>query len=55
MIYTIAGLIGIALGAWRAKKGGGNLADMAQYAAGFGIAFLLIGFIFTLIVHRMAL
>ncbi|OJI93080.1 hypothetical protein LY10_02688 [Planktotalea frisia] len=54
MIYTIAGLLGIALGAWRAKKAGGNWADMAQYAAGFGIAFLLIGFIITLIVHRMA-
>ncbi len=55
MIYTIAGLFGIALGAWRAKKRGGNLADMAQFAAGHGIAFLLIGFIATLIVHRMAL
>ncbi len=55
MIYTIAGLFGIALGAYRAKQNGGNLADMAQYAAGFGIAFLLIGFIITLIIHRMAL
>ena len=55
MIYTIAGLFGVGWGAWRAKKSGGNLADMAQYAAGFGIAFLLLGFIVTLIVHRMAL
>jgi hypothetical protein len=55
MIYTIAGLFGIATGAWRAKKNGGNLADMAQFAAGYGIAFLLIGFVITLIVHRMAL
>ena len=55
MIYTIAGLLGIALGALRAKKHGGNLADMAQYAVAFGIAFLLAGFIVTLIVHRIAL
>lgn len=55
MIYTIAGLFGVALGAYRAKKRGGNLADMAQFAAGHGIAFLLLGFIITLIVHRMAL
>ena len=55
MIYTIAGLIGIALGAFRAKKSGGNWADMAQFAAAHGIAFLLVGFVITLIVHRMAL
>lgn len=55
MIYTLAGLFGIALGALRAKKRGGNWADMAQFAAAHGIAFLLLGFIVTLIVHRMAL
>ena len=55
MIYTIAGLFGIALGAYRAKKRGGNWADMAQYAAGHAIAFMLIGFLITLFVHRMAL
>lgn len=55
MIYTIAGLLGAAWGAWRAKKSGGNLADMAQFAAGHGIAFLLLGFIVTLIIHRLAL
>lgn len=54
MIYTLAGLFGIALGAWRAKKNGGNKADMAQYAVGFGIAFMLVGFIITLFVHRLA-
>ncbi len=55
MIFIIAGLLGIVLGAYRAKKSGGNLADMAQYAAAHGIAFLLVGFIITLVVHRMAL
>ncbi|MEP5153418.1 hypothetical protein [Planktotalea sp.] len=55
MIYTIAGLFGIALGAMRAKKRGGNWADMAQYAAAHGIAFLLAGFIITLFIHRAAL
>lgn len=54
MIYTISGLFGVILGAWRAKKAGGNGLDMAQYAAGFGIAFLLLGFIVTLILHRLA-
>lgn len=55
MIYTIAGLLGIVLGAWRAKKRGGNAADMAQFAVAHCIAFLLLGFIITLIIHRMAL
>lgn len=55
MIYTIAGLLGITIGGWTAKKRGGSLADIAQYAAGYGIAFLLVGFIVTLIVHRIAL
>lgn len=55
MIYSIAGLFGIALGAARAKKRGGNWADIAQYAVAHGIAFLLAGFIITLIVHRAAL
>ncbi|MEM9580279.1 MAG: hypothetical protein AAF891_06300 [Pseudomonadota bacterium] len=52
MIYLALGLLGVFLGAWRAKKAGGNRADMAQYAAVTGIIFLLIGFIITLIIHR---
>lgn len=55
MIVLFAGLFGVILGAMRAKKAGGNALDMAQYAAGFGIAFLLLGVIATLIVHRLAL
>lgn len=54
MIYTFAGLFGVLLGAWRAKKRGGNLADIAQYAAGHGIAFLLIGFVISLFILRMS-
>ncbi|MEN8891885.1 hypothetical protein [Planktotalea arctica] len=54
MIFTIAGLLGAVLGAFRAKKRGGNWADIAQFAVGHAIAFALIGFILTLIVHRMA-
>ncbi len=52
MIYIITGLIGAGWGAFRAKKSGGNGADMAQYAAVFGIVFLLLGFILTLFLDR---
>lgn len=41
MIAYLAGLVGILLGAHTAQKRGGNQADMAQYAVGFGLAFFL--------------
>ena len=45
-------VIGVGLGLRAARKRNGNRLDMIQYAAGYGIAFTLIGFFVTIIVHR---
>ena len=45
--------LGAILGAMAAKRRKGNAADMAQYAAGYGIAFALIGLILSLVLVRM--
>ncbi|NOC44391.1 MULTISPECIES: hypothetical protein [unclassified Ruegeria] len=45
--------LGATLGALTAKKRSGNRADMAQYAAGYGIAFALVGLVISLILVRL--
>ena len=52
MITIIAGLCGIAIGATTALRRGGKRLDALQYGAGFGIAFLLLGMLVTIIVDR---
>jgi hypothetical protein len=54
MIVLASALIGIALGYSTAKKRGGNRLDLAQYAAGYGIAFTLLGVFATLLIERLA-
>lgn len=52
-MIVLAGLVfGILFGAYTARKRGGNKLDMAQYAAGFAIAFMLIGLFATIFVER---
>ena len=51
-MYLIFGLIGAIIGGLKAKKHKGSTADIAQYAAGFGIAFLLLGLFVTIIADR---
>ena len=51
-IYLLSGLFGAILGAAIARKRRGKGLDMAQYAAGYGILFALIGLILTIIVDR---
>ncbi len=46
-------IIGAILGAMTAKKRNGNAADMAQYAAGYGIAFALLGLILSMVLVRL--
>ena len=46
-------IVGAILGVLTARKHNGSGADMAQYAAGYGIAFALVGLIITLILVRM--
>lgn len=54
-MFVIAGaVLGIALGVLTARKRGGKPADMAQYGAGYGIAFAIVGLLITVFVHRMA-
>ncbi|MCA0904903.1 hypothetical protein LCM27_00685 [Ruegeria marisrubri] len=45
--------LGATLGALAAKKRSGNRADMAQYAAGYGIAFALVGLVISLVLVRL--
>jgi hypothetical protein len=55
-MFVIGGLVlGAIVGALTARRRGGKPADMAQYAAGFGIAFGLLGLFATLILDRLLL
>ena len=45
-------VIGIGLGLRAARKRNGKRLDMIQYAAGYGIAFALLGMFVTIVVHR---
>ncbi len=53
MIILAGAVIGALWGVYLAKKRGGSRLDMAQYAAGSGIAFALAGLIVTIIIHRI--
>lgn len=53
-MIVIAGAVGGALiGGLTAKRRKGNAADIAQYAAGFGIAFALAGLLLTLVIEKV--
>ncbi|MFD2842234.1 hypothetical protein [Paracoccus cavernae] len=52
MIVIAFLLIGAAYGWFRAGKLGGTRADRVQYAAGFGLAFTVIGLILALVITR---
>lgn len=52
MIILGAAVFGVLLGLWSAKRRGGKTLDLLHYAAGYGIAFALIGLIATVILSR---
>lgn len=54
MIVYAAAAAGAILGALTAHRRGGRWPDMAQYAAGFGIAFGLTAMILSIIFLRQA-
>ena len=54
MIVIVSALVGVILGITTAKRRDGNRLDMAQYGAGYGIAFALIGVFLTLLIERLA-
>lgn len=52
-MIVIAGLVlGAVWGAWLARSRKGTGLDIAQYAAGFGIAFALLGMFITIFLER---
>lgn len=53
MIIIAGALGGGLLGAITAKRRGGNRLDMAQYAAGYAIAFGLLGLFASIFLERM--
>ena len=52
MIVIAAALIGAIVGIITAKRRGGNALDVAQYAAGFALAFIVVGLIATVVLDR---
>jgi hypothetical protein len=54
MLVVLLGLTGLIWGAVLARKRGGNAADIAQYAAGFGIALGLAGFVLIVLISAFA-
>ncbi|MDP2079755.1 MAG: apolipoprotein acyltransferase [Pseudotabrizicola sp.] len=52
MIVLLGLALGAIFGAYTAYKRGGNKRDMAQYAAGFAIAFMLVGLFVTIFLER---
>jgi len=53
MIAIGLALLGAVIGGFTARKRGGNRKDIAQYAVGYGMAFLVVGMIATVILDRM--
>ncbi|APE43609.1 apolipoprotein acyltransferase [Sulfitobacter alexandrii] len=53
MIVIVLALVGAGIGAMTARKRAGNGKDVAQYAAGYAIAFAIVGMILTVLVDRM--
>jgi hypothetical protein len=54
MIILVSLVFGVLLGAGTARRRGGRGLDMAQYAAGYGIAFGILGLFVTIAIARMA-
>ncbi len=54
MIVIASGLLGAVLGAAAARRRKGNKLDIAQYAAGYAIAFMILGLFLTLLIDRLA-
>ncbi len=54
MLVIIGTLLGTTIGALKAKRRKGRLADILQYAFVYGVIFTILGLFMTLILHRMA-
>ena len=54
MVMIASTLIGILLGIISARRRNGNRLDIAQYAAGYGIAFAIFGLFLGIVIERLA-
>ena len=52
MIVIVAALLGALIGGYTANKRGGNKLDILQYAAGYALAFVIVGMIATILIDR---
>jgi len=53
MIVIAAAVLGALIGGFTARKRGGNTLDIAQYAAGYALAFVVVGLIATVLIDRI--
>lgn len=53
MIVIGLAILGAIIGGMTARKRRGNRKDIAQYAAGYGMAFLIVGMFLTVIIDRI--
>lgn len=53
MIVILAALAGACLGGFTARRRKGDVADIAQYAAGYAILFALAGLIATIAIEKL--
>ncbi len=53
MIAIGLAILGAVIGGLTARKRGGNRKDIAQYAVGYAMAFLIVGMIATVILDRL--
>ncbi|KEJ87926.1 hypothetical protein [Sulfitobacter donghicola] len=53
MIVIGLAILGAIIGGMTARKRNGNRKDIAQYAAGYGMAFLIVGMFLTVIIDRI--
>lgn len=52
-VFVLAALVlGAAIGAWRAKRRGGKVLDMLQYAAAHAIPLMIVAMFVTIILDR---
>lgn len=54
MVWMVSILVGVVVGATTALRRGGRKLDALHYAAGFGIAFGLLGFVASLLIVRLS-
>jgi len=53
MIFIVMAILGALIGARTAQKRGGNRKDIAQYAAGYALAFIIVGMVATVLLDRL--